>query len=232
VKQQFVGSLLALSVVTGAALAFGAPASAATRLVAANGHQPKATCSQLSASELQPLLDNPITKVTVKPETSVQFNAQKTHIGQECVVAAGSGDSEALTIVVVGGSWAAKAYAADVQSLGPRPVQVKGVGSKAIRERVDSNGAVGTATLSSVKGPLYCSVVPQADDIPGVGQLEEAAGATSDIGDKAYGEIAAALGTICNRIYGSGSTKPDLSGLAAAAAAPTTTSTTDDSLQP
>ena len=82
-----------------------------------------------------------------------------------------------------------------------------------------------------MKGTTYCSVNPQADEIPGVSQLEEAAGATSDIGDRAYREIAAALGTVCNRIYRSGNTKPDLTGLAAAAAAAPTT-TTGDALSP
>jgi hypothetical protein len=60
-----------------------------------------------------------------------------------------------------------------------------------------------------------------------VGQLEEAAGATGTIGNKAYAEIAAALGTVCNRVYGSGNTTPDLSGLTAAAAAAPTTTTSD-----
>lgn len=222
--------LLALSAMTVAGLSIWTPSASATVAFTDASHQLKATCSQIPEAQVQPLLVNPITKVTVKPETSIEFNGGKTHIGQQCVYSAGSGDSEALTVTVVGGQWAAKAYAADVQSLSPRPVRVPGVGSKAIRQRVDSNGAVGTSILSSIKGNTYCSIQPQADDIPGVGQLEEAAGATADIGDKAYAEIASAIGTICNRIYGSGNTKPDLSGLAAAAAAPTTTTTEQDSL--
>ncbi len=232
-----VRPLLAVSAIAAVGSSLWVSSAAATPVVTtASSHGSQATCSQLSKAEVQPLLDNPITKVTVKTETSRQFNLKNTRIGQVCVYAAGSGDSEALTVTVVGGPWAAKAYATDVQSLGPRPVLVQGVGSKAIRERVDSKGAVGTSRLSSIKGTTYCEVVPQADDIPGVGQLEEAAGATSDIGDQAYGEIAAAIGTLCNRIYGSGNTKPDLSGLAAAAAAaataPTTTTTTITATNP
>ena len=190
----------------------------------AASHAAKATCSQISEAQVQPLIDKPITKVTVKPETSFLFNGGKTHIGQQCIFAAGSGDSNALSVTVVGGPLAAKAYAVDVESLRPT-VSVSGVGTKAIRQRVDSNGAVGTSELSSIKGNTYCSVVPQEDDIPGVGQLEEAAGATADIGDKAYAEIASVIGTVCNRVYGSGSTKPDLSGFASITVPSTTTTT-------
>jgi hypothetical protein len=59
------------------------------------------------------------------------------------------------------------------------------------------------------------------EGVPGVAQLEEAAGGTSNIGEAANGIIAAALGTLCNRIYGSGNTTPDLSALGSASASPT-----------
>ncbi len=108
------------------------------------------------------------------------------------------------------------------------------MGAKAVRGPVDSKGAAGTTTLSALKGKTYCSVSPGDGDIPGEGQLEEAAGATADIGNKAYAEIAAAVGTVCNRFFGSGNTTPDLTGLtqagAAAAANPTTTTTSDGGL--
>lgn len=214
-----VRPLIALFVISVAGLTLSVPGTATA---AGGGHSPKATCSQLSKAQIQPLLVNPITKVTVKPETSIQFNGKRTHIGQQCVYAAGSGDSEALTVTVIGGPFAANAYAADVESLGPRPTRVSGVGSKAVRASVDSNGAAATSMLSSIRGSTYCQVVPQSDDIPGVAQLEEAAGATSDIGNTAYGEIAAAIGTICKRVYGSGNTTPHLSGLTASAVTTTT----------
>jgi hypothetical protein len=100
-----------------------------------------------------------------------------------------------------------------------------------VRGRVDAKGAAATTMLSALKGQTYCSISPGDGDIPGEGQLEEAAGDTADIGNKAYAEIADAIGTVCNRIFGSGNTTPDLTGLtqagAAAAAAPTTTTTTN-----
>ena len=211
-------------------------ASAATGMFTAKGaHTAKMGCSQLTKTQVQPLIVNPITKETVKPVTEEQFTGGTKRIGQECVFAAGSGDSEALTVTVISGPFAARAYAADVQSLSPRPVAVPGVGSKAVRARVDAKGAASTTTLSALKGQTYCSISPQDGDIPGEAQLEEAAGATSDIENKAYAEIAAAIGTTCNRIFGSGNTTPNLTGLtqagAAAAANPTTT-TTGDQLEP
>ncbi len=214
-------------------LFFSAPgASASTSALAAkSGHAQKAGCSQLTKAEVQSLIVNPITKETVKAVTAEQYTGSTKRIGQECVFAAGSGDSEALTVTVINGPFAARAYAADVQGLSPRPVAVPGVGSKAVRARVDAKGAASTTMLSALKGQTYCSVSPQDGDIPGEGQLEEAAGATADIGNKAYAEIAAAIGTVCNRIFGSGTTTPNLTGLtqagAAAAANPTTTTTLD-----
>ena len=210
-------------------------ASAATDVFAAkSAHASKTGCSQLTATQVQPLIINPITKVTVKAVTAEQYTGGTQRIGQECVFAAGSSDSEALTVTVINGPVAARAYAADVQGL-DGAVAVHGVGAKAVRAPVDANGAAATTTLSALKGTTYCAVSPQDGDVPGEAQLEEAAGATADIGNKAYAEIAAAVGTVCNRIFGSGKTTPDLTGLtqagAAAAAAPTTT-TTLGGLQP
>jgi hypothetical protein len=145
----------------------------------------------------------------------------------------GSADSEALTVTVISGPVSANACAGDVAGLGSGPIAVHGVGSKALRGQVDAKGAAATTTLSALKGATYCSVSPGDGDIPGEAQLEEAAGATADIGNKAYAEIAAAIGTVCNRIFGSGNTTP-VTGLtqagAAAAAAPTTTTTFPDGL--
>ena len=53
-----------------------------------------------------------------------------------------------------------------------------------------------------------------AEDVPGVGALMDAANNTTRIGDANYAIISAAMATVCNRIYGSGTTTIDLSGLA------------------
>jgi hypothetical protein len=212
------------------------PSGATELLAAKSAHAPKAGCSQLTKAQVQPLIVNPITKETVKPVTGEQYTGSTKKIGQECVFAAGSSDSEALTVTVISGPVAARAYAADVQSLSPGAVSVPGIGSKAVRARVDAKGAASTTTLSALKGQTYCSVSPQDGDVPGEGQLEEAAGDTSDIGNKAYAEIAAAIGTACNRIFGSGNTTPNLTALTqagqAAASSPTTTTTDLGQLEP
>ncbi len=54
-----------------------------------------------------------------------------------------------------------------------------------------------------------------------MGPLEEAHGATNNIGENFYDTIAQAMGTLCNRIYGSGNTTPDLSSLLTADATAT-----------
>jgi hypothetical protein len=234
-KSIAIRSLIALVGVSSAMIPFLSvtSASAAADVFAAKSHSSKTGCSQLTKTQVQPLIVNPITKVTVKAVTAEQYTGGTQRIGQECVFAAGSSDSEALTVTVISGPVAARAYAADVQGL-DGAVAVHGVGTKAVRAPVDDKGAAATTTLSALKGTTYCAVSPQDGNVPGEAQLEEAAGATADIGNKAYAEIAAAVGTLCNRIFGSGKTTPDLTDLthagAAAAAAPTTTTTFPDGL--
>jgi hypothetical protein len=228
-KSLTVRPLIALFSVSSAMVLFlSVPsASAATGvLLAKSAHASKTGCSQLTKAQIQPLLVNPITMVTVKAVTAQEYTGSMKRIGQECVFAAGSGDPDALRVTVIDGPFAARAYATIGLTVGTGPVSVPGIGSKALRARVDANGAAASTTLSALKGQTYCSITPQDGDIPGEEQLREAAAAPADIGNKAYAEIAAAIGTVCNRIFGSGNTTPDLTGLTqagAAAAAPTTT---------
>jgi hypothetical protein len=172
------------------------------------GASATATCSQLAKAQIQPLLIHHVTKLTVKPVPGVLYFSSAKQVGQTCVFA-DTESTAALTVVVIGGAAAARAYQSDLHSLGPALASVPMVsGGKAVRERADSRGAVGSAEVSSIKGSTYCAVIPQTDEIPSVAKLEQAAGYTADIGDKAYANIAAAIGTVCNRIYGSGSTNP------------------------
>ena len=133
--------------------------------------------------------------------------------------------SGALTVTVVGGPGAARAWQGELQAIDGH-VSVPGIGAKAARSSVDDKGAVGDGRgRGPCKGSTYCSVDPgDVDNVPGGGALEEAAGATSDIGNQAYAIIAAADGTVCNRIFGSGNTTPDLSRLSSiTVTAPSTT---------
>lgn len=171
---------------------------------ASSGQTVTATCSQLTKADFQALLSPIVTGVTVMPAGS---NTK----GQTCK-ATTADESSAISITVLPANDQQQNYNDDVVSLA-QPVSVAGVGDKASRDGGDD-----TATVTSTKGNLYCSVTPQTDDIPGVAQLEDAAGHKSDIGDKYYAEIVAAVATLCNRVYGSGNTTPDLTGLKAAGA--------------
>jgi hypothetical protein len=164
------------------------------------------TCAQLTKAQLQPLLVHKITKISVKPVSGVMWFAGNKKVGETCVVA-DTETSNALAITVLGSSATARAFKSDSVSEKPT-VPVPGVGDKAIREKADAKGAVGTAVVSAVKGGTYCQVDPQEGETPGEAKLEEAAGDTSDIGDNAYADMAAADGTVCNRIFHSGNTSP------------------------
>lgn len=181
----------------------------------ATGGDAKATCDQITKAMVQPMFTKTLTTVTVKP-------AGTKNAGQSCQFATADTSNE-LLITVLSGDDAKNGYIGDTTGISS-PVSVPGVGDKATRDGSDS-----TPIVSSTKGDLYCSVNPQIDDFTGVSALMEAAGDTANIGDKYYADASAAVATLCNRIYGSGNTTPDLSALtsagAAAASAPTTGAT-------
>ncbi len=199
-------------VVTAVGLALGFVPAAGARATATP------TCSQLTKAQIQPLLVHRVTKVTVTPVPGIKYLISAKQVGQICDFA-DTDTSNALTVVVVAGPAAARAYKSELHSLAAgsafgsidnsKLARVPVVsGGKAVRQRADSHGAVTTAEVTSVKGATYCAVIPQGSETPGEARLEKAAGYTADIGDTAYSDIAAAIGTVCNRIYGTGSTNP------------------------
>lgn len=174
----------------------------------AGGAASSPTCSQLTKAQVQPLLVHRVTKLTVTPVPGVLYLSSAKQVGQRCVFS-DTQTSAALVVTVVGGPSAARAYESELHSLGHSPARVPVVsGGKGVRARADSRGSVSTAEVGAIKGSTYCAVTPQEGETPGEARLEQAAGNTSDIGDKAYSDIAAAIGTLCNRIYGSGNTNP------------------------
>ena len=111
-------------------------------------------------------------------------------------------------MLVLSGSTATAEYS-DIASGG---ISVPGVGDKAVRPD-------GDVSLDALHGDTYCSVsVGDPGDLPGIGALEAANDGSTDIPDNVLDPAAAALGTLCNRIFGSGNTTPDLAALAAAVA--------------
>ena len=183
----------------------GQAASAAPQASPGSAGGTAVTCNQLTKADVQPLLVDPITTVTV---TAAGIDGE----GQQCVFGTASG--HAVDVLVLSGDLATSGYAQQIQDM-TKPVSVPGIGDKAARDTGDDQP-------DAIKGDVYCSVgLADDNDIPGVAQLQDAAGGTSNIGDPAEAIIAAALGTLCNRIYGSGNTTPDLSGLGSASASPT-----------
>jgi hypothetical protein len=159
-----------------------------------------ATCGQLTKAQVQPLLSVHISKVKIS----------RVSDGQQCVYSGSDGGGEAIDVLVISGSGAKQGFSSEVKSLDGK-VAVKGVGTQAYRERGDFQ-------LDSIKGSTYCSVsVGSGDSIPGVGALESANDGSSDIPDSDNAVIATALGSLCNRIYKSGSTKVSLSALGSTA---------------
>jgi hypothetical protein len=159
-----------------------------------------ATCKQLAFTDVQPLLDAPITNVVV---TAAGLSGG----GQECRFEAAD-PSLNVDVMVVGGDDGTTEYNGSVAEFAS-PAPLPGVGDKAMWDSNDESAA-----FAAIKGDVYCSVGVDAEDVPGVGALMDAANNTIRIGDANYVIISAAEATVCNRIYGSGNTTIDLSGLA------------------
>ncbi|MEO7125934.1 MAG: hypothetical protein ABI382_08765 [Nakamurella sp.] len=158
-------------------------------------------CSSVTKADAQALMTDPITTVT-----NSAFGLLPNPDGQNCAFNA---DGASLNITVFPDADQLLNYAAGVKEFA-KPVSVPGIGDRAARDGAEESGA-----MISVKGGIVCSVSASDENIPGVGKLDLAAGGTNNIGDANYAIIAAALGTLCNRIYGSGNTTPDLGGLRA-----------------
>jgi hypothetical protein len=159
---------------------------------------PSITCKQLTSAQIQPLMNGTIKGVKVTP--GLQH-------GQHCVFSGGSDGAQDVDVLVDQGSFAVSSVKQDITEFKGKVV-VPGVGDKAYREK-------GDFSIDALKGDKICTVsVGSAEDIPGVGAIENANGNSSDIGEANNAVLATALGTVCNRIFGSGNTKISLTGLA------------------
>jgi hypothetical protein len=172
-------------------------------LPAASGH-PAVTCQQLTLQQVQPFIGEKLTKAAVQFE-----HAGDDLTGQQCRFSGASGDNS-ISVFVLQGSGAAAAYASEVADEKDGQVDVPGVGDKASRDK-------GGAGITALKGDIYCAT-GVGNELPAIGTLESAANGTTNIGEDFYQEAAIAVGTLCNRVFGSGNTTPDLSKLLAAAA--------------
>ena len=156
-----------------------------------------ASCKQLTAAEAQPLVVDQITNVTVTP-----YGLHGT--GQECRFTT-TEDSVSVDVMVDGGADGTTEYDGTTFA---NPVPLPGVGDKATWDSKDES-----SEFAAIKGTVYCSVEVDAENVPGVAHLMDEVNNTIRIGDANYMILAAAEATLCNRIYGSGDTTIDLSGL-------------------
>lgn len=190
-----------------AAAAAGAGASDADagQSDAAPSGKPAVTCDQLTFAQVQPFIGDKVTKddVTV-------LNVEGLS-GETCDFSNGTGDGNTVSVEVLKGSGTAGAYDSDVKNDTDGVVSVPGIGDKASREK-------GGGSLSALKGDVYCATGVD-EEMTDIGTLESAANGTTHIAENLYQDAAIAVGTLCNRIFGSGNTTPDLSALDAAAAA-------------
>jgi hypothetical protein len=186
----------------GAAGASNAPAGPSG--AAASG-KPAVTCDQLTFADVQPFTTDKVSKDDVQV-----INIEGTS-GETCAFSNGTDDGNTISVEVVKGSGAAGAYADDVNSDSDGVVTVPGIGDKASREK-------GGADLSALKGDVYCKTGVD-DQMADIATLETAANSTTHIAEQHYQDVSIAIGTLCNRIFGSGNTTPDLSALDADAAA-------------
>ena len=121
--------------------------------------------------------------------------------GQQCIFHDADSEQD-VDIIVVPASDQAIGYAASKQQA-TTPVNLPGVGDQAFRDGEDP---------TAESGGLVCSVSIGTDtQIPGSDKL--VVNGTLNFTDAQNAVVAAALGTVCNHIFGSGNTTPDLSAL-------------------
>ena len=165
---------------------------------ATNAGSGAAHCNALIKEAVQPFLTDPIATVNVQ---AIGTGGD----GQTCSFGANSGGS--VDVTVVPESDEVMNFAAQTKGF-KNPVTVVGIGDHALRDAAEESG-----DLVATRGGITCAVSAGPSDIPGVGALDLAAGGTNNIGDANYAVIASALGTLCNRVFGSGNTVPNLTGL-------------------
>jgi hypothetical protein len=165
----------------------------------------KATCDQLTVADVQPLVAGTVSK------HAPQAAGAGDNPGQDCQFPVD--DDEAIDVTVLPNNTLGQdAYASAVKEEGADAIPVNGVGEKASRKK-------GDITVNALSGSVYCTVSAEASEMPGIGDWESSHGGTSDVPDSIVGPAVDAIGTLCNRIYGSGNTTPDLNALKTAVSA-------------
>lgn len=164
-------------------------------------------CAVITPAQVQPLQTDKLGKT--QAVTQPVLGSSPIH---SCTYHTANGDT-GITVDVYVGSQASNLYAQDRRSRGT-PTAVPGVGQQAVHGDEDPD-------VSAISGDTLCTVeVADPGTVPGAARLYDENGHHTDIGAPAFDTIAAALGTLCNRIFGAGNTTPNLAPLATDSAAP------------
>jgi hypothetical protein len=153
--------------------------------------------TKLTKADVQPFFTVPI---EMKRETDLTGQAAG------CLFSTSEDDGPRLQIVTVTGPQADSFYSGNASQDGVPGVPLAGVGEKAIREAKD-------VWVYAMNGGVFCMI-----------HGERGGGTAKFVGLKKYGRsdaipdaiaqpVATQLGTLCNKIYGSGNTTPSFSGL-------------------
>jgi len=161
------------------------------------GGAPQVTCSQLKGADVQGLMTAAVAGVQVMP---VGTNSD----GQQCILHDANSE-QAIDVIVVPADDPYVGYDA-TKSTTTNPVAITGVGDEAFR-------ATGDYDPVAKHGNVMCTVSTASEvQIPGVSALVMN-GMSPTFTEKQNDIVAIALGTVCNRLFGTGNTTPDLSGL-------------------
>lgn len=156
----------------------------------------KATCDMLTPADVQFLMTDPAIGPTVSP-------ISEDGSGQRCDF--NNADVDQTVEVIVGpSSDPIFGYAAQKNSTAGA-VPVSGVGNQAFRKPDDYDP---TADGDGVT----CSVSASIDDVPAAASLI-VGGHSITLTSVQQDTVATAIGTVCNRVFGSGNTTPDLNSL-------------------
>jgi hypothetical protein len=159
-----------------------------------------ATCKQITKGDVQPLIAGTITKVKISAA-----NLPGAVPAQVCEYSSAGG---VVDVTVVKSSTSKQLFKQDVAGFDHKVV-VHGVTGKAYRP-------TGDFQMEALNGDVDCSVTTEdAATIPGVSALQSNGDSDGDfqLSESDNSIIATALGTICNRLFKKGNTKPSLAGL-------------------
>lgn len=153
------------------------------------------TCTQLTPADVQPLM-------TAKARAPMVTKYGTDSKGQQCVFPGGDDQNVDVTVALTDdptfGYDAAMAHAKKL-------VPVSGVGDEAFRE-------TGNFDPTAKHGGVICSVTAASSQIPGA-STKLIVNGYNRVSEAQDAVLSQALGTLCNRIFGSGNTTIDLSHL-------------------